>query len=332
MVDEKYLSIKEAAERLGVNEKTVYKYLREGRLKGEKNPVGGKWLRIKESDMEVFITGKPMEVSEKSSEKEEENDAVLRAEEAVRIAKANKERVEFEAAGATAQLEKDAATLGMTLEKYRVSQENALKLNAKYEAELLVQKERDDEREREKVVWSTHNKALEEQLEVKDSNEFTLKEEVLRLRGLIGEKEEQAVIAEEDKDYYKKNITEAIEVLNAIADGIKEYSPELTMTLEKQIALLNGKKDFKQGKQIIMGCHTAIVTTAGYFQDNKFRGFEGDVVANWLYEWDERLERLMQLKVEEATSDEPPMFTPPASTGFGRFLDRIAETINEWRI
>ncbi len=327
MVEGKYLSIPEASERLGVNEKTVYKYLREGRLTGEKNPIGGKWLRIKESDLEMFITGKPTEVKSQGDKQEGESDAVAKAEEEARIAKANKERVEFEAAEAKAQTEKDAATLGMTLEQYKTSQENILKLNVKYEEQLVVQEKRDEERGREKVVWSEQNKALEEQLEAKESNELILKEEVLRVRGLLGEKEEQDVKAKDEGEHYKKNIKRAIGVLHTIANGIEEYSPDLKSKIEKQIASLGGKKDFEKGMNIIMACHTAIIKEAGYFQDTKFKGFDGDVVANWLYDADEKLEEIMRLKVEDATSDEPPMFTPPASSGLGRLLDRIAEKI-----
>ena len=80
MIEEKYLSIPEVAERLGVNEKTVYKYLRVGQLKGEKNPVGGKWLRIKETDLEMFITGKPTEINRQADKKDGESDAIQKAE------------------------------------------------------------------------------------------------------------------------------------------------------------------------------------------------------------------------------------------------------------
>ncbi len=327
MEDDKLIPIKEIAERCGVNEKTVYKYLRDGKLKGEKNPISGKWLGAKESDFAMFITGKPTGVTEQSGKQGEESDTVQKAEEDARIAKANKERVEFEAAEAKAQSEKEAATLGMTLEQYRVAQENVLKLNGKYEAAELVQKEKDEEREREKVVWSRHNKELEVQLETKDENEIILKGEVLRLRQLLKEQEEQEEQAKDDEEHYKKNIKRAIGVLNTIVNGIKEYSPDLTIELEKQIGTLNGKVDFETGMQIIMDCHTAIVREAGYFQDNKFRDFDGDVVANWLYDGDEKLEEIMRLKIEKAMSDEPPMFTPLASTGLGRFLDKLAGKI-----
>lgn len=61
MADEKYLSIEEVAKRLGVEEKTIGKYVREGKLKAVKNPINGSIVGFRETDIQEFLTGKPAE-------------------------------------------------------------------------------------------------------------------------------------------------------------------------------------------------------------------------------------------------------------------------------
>lgn len=61
MADEAYLSMEEVAKRLGVVEKTIDKYVRQGRLKAVKNPISGSVVGIRESDLQEFLTGKPAE-------------------------------------------------------------------------------------------------------------------------------------------------------------------------------------------------------------------------------------------------------------------------------
>lgn len=285
----------------------------------------------------------PAEHTELSDEEQILKDAsqgTKLAEEAAKTAKANKERMEAEAAEAKAQADKQAAeakvqaekeanTLGLTLPQFRDEKAKVLQLNAKYEIALEENRQEQEERDKEKKVWNKHISALEETLETKESNEYLLKEEILRLRNLIGEQEEQEEQAKDDGVHYKQNIERAIALLGTIVNGIEEFSPDLKTTLDKKIAKLEEKLDFEYGMPIIMACHTAIITEAGYFQDNTFKGYDGDVVADWLFKKDEELEKLMRLKVEDAVSDEPPPFTPPASTGFGKLLDRVAETIKK---
>lgn len=57
-----YLTLEEIAKQLGIGIKTVKEYLNDGKLKGERNPVSGSWIRVAESDFQEFLTGKPAEV------------------------------------------------------------------------------------------------------------------------------------------------------------------------------------------------------------------------------------------------------------------------------
>lgn len=67
MPEDRLLSPEEVAERLKVQVKTIGKYVRDGTLKGVKNPRNDSLLGIKESDLEEFITGKPVEYKEDNS-------------------------------------------------------------------------------------------------------------------------------------------------------------------------------------------------------------------------------------------------------------------------
>jgi len=62
VADIEYLTLEEVAQKLGISVKTVKEYLNEGKLKGERNPVSGSWIRVAESDFQEFLTGKPAEV------------------------------------------------------------------------------------------------------------------------------------------------------------------------------------------------------------------------------------------------------------------------------
>ncbi|MCI0529372.1 MAG: hypothetical protein L0Y56_18185 [Nitrospira sp.] len=42
-MEKKFLSLREAAKRLGIARNTLYKRLLEGKVKGEKNPISGRW-------------------------------------------------------------------------------------------------------------------------------------------------------------------------------------------------------------------------------------------------------------------------------------------------
>lgn len=79
MSDEGYLTIEEVAQRLGVDIKTVQVYLREGRLKGEKNPISGSWLRVSEDALEEFLTGKPVEKRKQANEQGDDVSDVTQA-------------------------------------------------------------------------------------------------------------------------------------------------------------------------------------------------------------------------------------------------------------
>lgn len=92
MAETRYRSIEEVAQQLGVQVKKVQEYLREGRLKGEKNPVSGSWLRVKESDLAEFITGKAVEQpNDMASEKVESNPELAKIHGEIEIAKAKKD-------------------------------------------------------------------------------------------------------------------------------------------------------------------------------------------------------------------------------------------------
>ena len=51
---DKLLSVEEAAKILGVNEQTVRRWVREGRIKASKV---GRLIRIKEEDLNTFLEG-----------------------------------------------------------------------------------------------------------------------------------------------------------------------------------------------------------------------------------------------------------------------------------
>lgn len=55
MDDKEYLTAKEAAEKIGVADVTILKYIKKGELKATK-PF--KWWRIKPSDLEEFLNSR----------------------------------------------------------------------------------------------------------------------------------------------------------------------------------------------------------------------------------------------------------------------------------
>ncbi len=52
---ERYLTPEEVAEQLRVTRRTVYEWLRRGKLRGLR---AGRWWRIRPADVEAFMTGR----------------------------------------------------------------------------------------------------------------------------------------------------------------------------------------------------------------------------------------------------------------------------------
>ncbi len=52
---ERYLTPEEVADQVRVTRRTVYEWLRQGRLQGLR---AGRWWRIRPADLEAFLTGR----------------------------------------------------------------------------------------------------------------------------------------------------------------------------------------------------------------------------------------------------------------------------------
>lgn len=155
MAEDKYLSLEEAAERLGVTIKTLHKYLREGSLKGDRRPKGGKWLRVKESDIEEFITGQPQAEPEDTGGKgDPELEGIQRqiavAEAQGKLELANRQIATFEELdGLVAKTKEEAIRLGSERERVEAGvEQNEVDRRANEEkAMLLTEREEEDKQQ-----------------------------------------------------------------------------------------------------------------------------------------------------------------------------------------
>ena len=112
MPEHGYLTLEEVAKELDLSIKTIKEYLNEGKLKGDRNPVSGSWIRVKESDLQEFLTGKPVEPSKQLEKQTGELSEVADARQQTTLEKELAEQAKLQNERHKAEFERDLRQKG----------------------------------------------------------------------------------------------------------------------------------------------------------------------------------------------------------------------------